>query len=90
MKKLLPSVSHHVRNFNPSVTLTLLQPFHPKSASFPAVNLFELFGKVQQMGGYDIVTAKQEWKFIHDQMSGDSSSVPPSAAGNTLKRHYER
>ncbi|XP_042867634.1 uncharacterized protein LOC122250329 [Penaeus japonicus] len=62
------------------------------------LNVFELFTRVQQLGGFDAVTEKKLWKLLYDEMSGSttsssSSANPPQNAqsfSSIMKRHYER
>ncbi|XP_076057980.1 uncharacterized protein LOC143035187 isoform X3 [Oratosquilla oratoria] len=65
----------------------------PHKTSSP-VNVFELFTRVQQRGGYEVVTQKKLWKHLYDELSGTlpSSSTPQAAHANSavIKKHYER
>lgn len=58
------------------------------------VNVFELFTRVQQLGGYEAVGEKKLWKQLYEELSGSSSSShPPQSAqsyASMMKRHYER
>ncbi|KAK8747364.1 hypothetical protein OTU49_016776, partial [Cherax quadricarinatus] len=61
---------------------------------YKQLNVFELFTRVQQFGGYEAVGEKKHWKQLYEEMSGNSnSSNPPQSAqsfSSILKRHYER
>ncbi|KAK7066350.1 AT-rich interactive domain-containing protein 5B, partial [Halocaridina rubra] len=58
------------------------------------LNVFELFRKVQELGGYEAVSDKALWKSLYDEMSGlpPSSNSQQSVQSNSavMKRHYER
>ncbi|XP_076057979.1 uncharacterized protein LOC143035187 isoform X2 [Oratosquilla oratoria] len=61
---------------------------------YKQLNVFELFTRVQQRGGYEVVTQKKLWKHLYDELSGTlpSSSTPQAAHANSavIKKHYER
>ncbi|XP_066963719.1 uncharacterized protein [Macrobrachium rosenbergii] len=58
------------------------------------LNVFELFTKVQQLGGFEAVGEKKMWRSLYDEMSGISPSSNSQQAGQSnaaiMKRHYER
>ncbi|XP_068248405.1 uncharacterized protein [Palaemon carinicauda] len=58
------------------------------------LNVFELFTKVQQLGGFEAVGEKKMWKNLYDEMSGISPASSSQQAGQSnaaiMKRHYER
>ncbi|XP_068248465.1 uncharacterized protein [Palaemon carinicauda] len=58
------------------------------------LNVFELFTKVQQLGGFEAVGEKKMWKNLYDEMSGISPATSSQQAGQSnaaiMKRHYER
>ncbi|XP_042216996.1 uncharacterized protein LOC121862736 isoform X5 [Homarus americanus] len=61
---------------------------------YKQLNVFELFTRVQQQGGYESVGEKKLWKQLYEEMSGTpNSSNPPQNAqsySSIMKRHYER
>ena len=73
-----------------------LRFFHLRGNNFHlfAVNVFELFTRVQQLGGYEAVGEKKLWKQLYEELSGNApSSHPPQSAqsySSMMKRHYER
>ncbi|KAK8389069.1 hypothetical protein O3P69_020802 [Scylla paramamosain] len=58
------------------------------------LNVFELFTRVQQLGGFEAVGEKKLWKQLYEELSGSApSSHPPQSAqsyASMMKRHYER
>ncbi|KAK9509037.1 hypothetical protein O3M35_006449 [Rhynocoris fuscipes] len=54
---------------------------------FKEVNLYKLYKKVRELGGYDMVTAGKLWKFVYEVMGGDMTST---SAATLSRRHYER
>lgn len=59
-----------------------------------AVNVYEFFTRVQQLGGFEAVNEKKVWKQLYEEMSGNSQSGNPQHSANSyasmMKRHYER
>lgn len=79
------------------IQLTEMPAYEILASSLP-VNVFELFTRVQQLGGFDAVSEKKLWKLLYDEMSGSTTSSssaanPPQNAqsfSSIMKRHYER
>ncbi|KAB7498621.1 AT-rich interactive domain-containing protein 5B [Armadillidium nasatum] len=62
---------------------------------FKQLNVFELFTRVQQYGGYEIVGQKKLWKHLYEDIVGKQGHQHNPAQNlhsgvNGLKRHYER
>ena len=61
---------------------------------FFSVNVFELFTKVQQRGGFDTVTRRKLWKHVYEEIVGaiaaSNSAQPSITNAGVMKRHYER
>ncbi|XP_045135329.1 AT-rich interactive domain-containing protein 5B-like isoform X3 [Portunus trituberculatus] len=61
---------------------------------YKQLNVFELFTRVQQLGGFEAVGEKKLWKQLYEELSGSApSSHPPQSAqsyASMMKRHYER
>ncbi|XP_071539851.1 uncharacterized protein [Panulirus ornatus] len=61
---------------------------------YKQLNVFELFTRVQQLGGYEAVGEKKQWKQLYEEMSGTSTSSNPQqnvqSYSSIMKRHYER
>lgn len=59
-----------------------------------AVNVYEFFTRVQQLGGFEAVNEKKVWKQLYEEMSGNNQSGNPQHSANSyasmMKRHYER
>ncbi|XP_056152754.1 AT-rich interactive domain-containing protein 5B-like [Lampris incognitus] len=54
---------------------------------FKQVNLWTMFQAAQKLGGYDLVTARRQWKNIYDELGGNPGST---SAATCTRRHYER
>uniref|UniRef100_A0A0K8TI64 ARID domain-containing protein n=3 Tax=Lygus hesperus TaxID=30085 RepID=A0A0K8TI64_LYGHE len=54
---------------------------------FKEVNLYKLYRKVKELGGYDVVTTGKLWKFVYEVMGGDASCT---SAATLSRRHYEK
>ncbi|KAJ1526109.1 hypothetical protein ONE63_009272 [Megalurothrips usitatus] len=54
---------------------------------YKEMDLYHFFSRVQQLGGYDGVTANRMWKNILDEMGGDPANT---SAATHSRRHYER
>lgn len=52
-----------------------------------AVNLYKLYKKVAELGGYDAVTGGKLWKYVYEVMGGDMTST---SAATLSRRHYEK
>ena len=52
-----------------------------------AVDLYKFFNTTAEMGGYDLVTSRKQWKHIYDQMGGNPSST---SAATCTRRQYEK
>ncbi|XP_034181511.2 uncharacterized protein LOC117604966 isoform X1 [Osmia lignaria lignaria] len=51
------------------------------------IDLFLFYTKVQQLGGYDSVSAGRLWKTVYDDIGGNTGST---SAATITRRHYER
>ncbi|XP_014260476.1 AT-rich interactive domain-containing protein 5B-like isoform X2 [Cimex lectularius] len=79
------------RNFMTSLHLFMKERKTPINkipiVGFKEVNLFQLYKKVKELGGYDAVSSGKLWKFVYEVMGGDMSST---SAATLSRRHYEK
>ncbi|XP_043912324.1 AT-rich interactive domain-containing protein 5B isoform X2 [Protopterus annectens] len=54
---------------------------------FKQINLWTMFQAAQNLGGYDTITARRQWKNIYDELGGNPGST---SAATCTRRHYER
>ncbi|XP_028852243.1 AT-rich interactive domain-containing protein 5A isoform X2 [Denticeps clupeoides] len=54
---------------------------------FKQINLWKIFKAVENLGGYDSVTARRLWKNVYDDLGGSPGST---SAATCTRRHYER
>ncbi|KAJ8263008.1 hypothetical protein COCON_G00154650, partial [Conger conger] len=54
---------------------------------FQELDLFRLYKIVQQLGGYDVVTAGQKWKQVYTMLGAHPHST---SAATSTRRHYEK
>ncbi|XP_039282709.1 uncharacterized protein LOC111045241 isoform X1 [Nilaparvata lugens] len=57
------------------------------SIGFKEIDLYSFYHKVQNLGGYDAVTAGRMWKYVYEELGGDQNST---SAATISRRHYER
>ncbi|XP_051936568.1 AT-rich interactive domain-containing protein 5B [Hippocampus zosterae] len=54
---------------------------------FKQINLWTMFQAAQKLGGYELITARRQWKHVYDELGGNPSST---SAATCTRRHYER
>lgn len=54
---------------------------------FKQINLWTMFQAAQNLGGYEAITARRQWKQIYDELGGNPGST---SAATCTRRHYER
>ncbi|KAG7463112.1 hypothetical protein MATL_G00191930 [Megalops atlanticus] len=54
---------------------------------FKQINLWTMFQAAQKLGGYDLITARRQWKSVYDELGGNPGST---SAATCTRRHYER
>ncbi|KAM6951076.1 AT-rich interactive domain-containing protein 5B [Aplochiton taeniatus] len=54
---------------------------------FKQINLWTMFQSAQELGGYEKITARRQWKHVYDQLGGNPGST---SAATCTRRHYER
>ncbi|XP_036590964.1 AT-rich interactive domain-containing protein 5B isoform X1 [Trichosurus vulpecula] len=54
---------------------------------FKQINLWTMFQAAQNLGGYETITARRQWKHIYDELGGNPGST---SAATCTRRHYER
>lgn len=54
---------------------------------FKQIGLYHFYQFSQQLGGYEKITGRKQWKQVYDQLGGDPSST---SAATCTRRHYER
>ncbi|XP_059803344.1 AT-rich interactive domain-containing protein 5B isoform X1 [Hypanus sabinus] len=54
---------------------------------FKQINLWTMFQAAQNLGGYEVITARRQWKQIYDELGGNPGST---SAATCTRRHYER
>ncbi|XP_030631096.1 AT-rich interactive domain-containing protein 5B [Chanos chanos] len=54
---------------------------------FKQINLWTMFQAAQKLGGYDLITARRQWKNVYDELGGNPGST---SAATCTRRHYER
>ncbi|XP_034025793.1 AT-rich interactive domain-containing protein 5A [Thalassophryne amazonica] len=54
---------------------------------FKQINLWRIYKAVENLGGYDSVTAQRLWKKVYDELGGSPGST---SAATCTRRHYER
>ncbi|KAM9336576.1 AT-rich interactive domain-containing protein 5B-like [Symphorus nematophorus] len=54
---------------------------------FKQINLWTLFQAVQKLGGYELITARRQWKNVYNELGGNPRST---SAATCTRRHYER
>ncbi|XP_043919944.1 uncharacterized protein LOC122795707 [Protopterus annectens] len=54
---------------------------------FKQIDLWLLYQTVQDLGGYEEVTAKQLWKLVYNKLGGNPRST---SAATCTRRHYEK
>ncbi|XP_005997773.1 AT-rich interactive domain-containing protein 5B isoform X2 [Latimeria chalumnae] len=54
---------------------------------FKQINLWTMFQAAQKLGGYEVITARRQWKHIYDELGGNPGST---SAATCTRRHYER
>ncbi|KAL2078413.1 hypothetical protein ACEWY4_026098 [Coilia grayii] len=53
---------------------------------FKQINLWTMFQAVQKLGGYEVITARRQWKNVYDELGGNPGST---SAATCTRRHYE-
>ncbi|XP_056627921.1 AT-rich interactive domain-containing protein 5B [Triplophysa dalaica] len=54
---------------------------------FKQINLWTMFQAAQKLGGYEVITARRQWKNVYDELGGNPGST---SAATCTRRHYER
>ncbi|KAJ8396010.1 hypothetical protein AAFF_G00025420 [Aldrovandia affinis] len=54
---------------------------------FKQINLWTMFQAAQKLGGYELITARRQWKNVYDELGGNPGST---SAATCTRRHYER
>ncbi|XP_048843147.1 AT-rich interactive domain-containing protein 5B [Brienomyrus brachyistius] len=54
---------------------------------FKQINLWTMFKAAQNLGGYEQITARRQWKNVYDELGGNPGST---SAATCTRRHYER
>uniref|UniRef100_A0A671RVM4 AT-rich interactive domain-containing protein 5B n=1 Tax=Sinocyclocheilus anshuiensis TaxID=1608454 RepID=A0A671RVM4_9TELE len=54
---------------------------------FKQINLWTMFQAAQKLGGYEVITARRQWKSVYDELGGNPGST---SAATCTRRHYER
>ncbi|MBN3280592.1 ARI5B protein, partial [Polyodon spathula] len=54
---------------------------------FKQINLWTMFQAAQKLGGYELITARRQWKSVYDELGGNPGST---SAATCTRRHYER
>ncbi|XP_010749298.3 AT-rich interactive domain-containing protein 5B isoform X1 [Larimichthys crocea] len=54
---------------------------------FKQINLWTMFQAAQSLGGYELITARRQWKNVYDELGGNPGST---SAATCTRRHYER
>ncbi|XP_046887889.1 AT-rich interactive domain-containing protein 5B isoform X2 [Hypomesus transpacificus] len=54
---------------------------------FKQINLWTMFQAAQKLGGYELITARRQWKQVYDELGGNPGST---SAATCTRRHYER
>ncbi|KAM3859993.1 AT-rich interactive domain-containing protein 5B [Diretmus argenteus] len=54
---------------------------------FKQINLWTMFQAAQKLGGYELITARRQWKHVYDELGGNPGST---SAATCTRRHYER
>ncbi|KAJ3607562.1 hypothetical protein NHX12_024613, partial [Muraenolepis orangiensis] len=54
---------------------------------FKQINLWTMFQAAQKLGGYELITARRQWKQVYDDLGGNPGST---SAATCTRRHYER
>ncbi|XP_036403047.1 AT-rich interactive domain-containing protein 5B-like [Megalops cyprinoides] len=54
---------------------------------FKQINLWTMFQAAQKLGGYDLITARRQWKNVYDELGSNPGST---SAATCTRRHYER
>ncbi|KAL1263999.1 hypothetical protein QQF64_004354, partial [Cirrhinus molitorella] len=53
---------------------------------FKQINLWTMFQAAQKLGGYEVITARRQWKNVYDELGGNPGST---SAATCTRRHYE-
>ncbi|XP_010895973.2 AT-rich interactive domain-containing protein 5B isoform X2 [Esox lucius] len=54
---------------------------------FKQINLWTMFQAAEKLGGYELITARRQWKNVYDELGGNPGST---SAATCTRRHYER
>ncbi|XP_023697918.2 AT-rich interactive domain-containing protein 5B-like [Paramormyrops kingsleyae] len=54
---------------------------------FKQINLWTMFQAAQKLGGYELITARRQWKNVYNALGGNPGST---SAATCTRRHYER
>ncbi|KAJ8372693.1 hypothetical protein AAFF_G00280220 [Aldrovandia affinis] len=54
---------------------------------FKQINLWTMFQAALKLGGYELITARRQWKSVYDELGGNPGST---SAATCTRRHYER